>query len=101
MTLEPDVLLEWVPVAGGQRVRCDRCGLELKPNDRLEALVTTDGLDCELVARRCQHCCALTDQTRDRTGLRARDRDAGGRCRRPWAFAGRLSGVRVLDRTDA
>ncbi len=100
MTLEPDVLLEWVPVAGGQRVRCDRCGLELKPNDRLEALVTTDGLDCELVARRCQHCarsqirpgterdCVLV------TGTLAAAVDGRGRSQVV------LSGVRVLDRTD-
>ena len=48
--------LEWVPVAVGQRTLCDICGLELKPNDRLEALVVPDGDDGDVVVRRCRHC---------------------------------------------
>lgn len=48
--------LEWVPVAVGQRLRCNRCGLELAPNDRCEALVVPDGLKVGVVARRCRHC---------------------------------------------
>ncbi|QCC57294.1 hypothetical protein [Natrinema thermotolerans] len=55
-TLAPADLLEWVPIAAGQRCRCDHCGLELAPNDRLEALVVPDGLDAEVVVRRCRHC---------------------------------------------
>ncbi len=48
--------LGWVPVAVGQRTLCDHCGLELKPNDRLEALVVPDGDDGDVVVRRCRHC---------------------------------------------
>ncbi len=100
MTLSPDALLEWVPVACGQRVRCDCCGLELKPNDRLEALVTADGFDVELVARRCQHC--ARSEIRPETerdcvlvsGVLAASIDGRGRSQVV------LSGATVVDRTD-
>ncbi|QCW05223.1 hypothetical protein [Natrinema pallidum] len=57
MTADAADLLEWVPVAVGQRARCDRCGQTLRPNDRLEVLVISTGsLEAEIVARRCDHC---------------------------------------------
>jgi len=101
MTLEPDVLLEWVPVAGGQRVRCDRCGLELKA----ERPTRGAGHDrrARLRARRASvsALCALTDPRgteRDCvlvTGTLAARVDGRGRSQVV------LSGVSVLDRTDA
>lgn len=57
MNLDTDALVEWVPVALGQTALCDRCGQTLRPNDRLEALVTSTGtFDAEIVARRCEQC---------------------------------------------
>lgn len=97
-TLSTADLLEWVPVATGQRARCDCCSATLRPNDRIEVLVTrTDG-DLELVARRCVHCA----RGRLRTGTRracwlargwlAASVDGRGRSRVV------LSGASVIDR---
>jgi len=100
MNVDPTDLLEWVPVAIGQRARCDHCGLELQPNDRLEALVTIDGFDADIVVRRCQHCarsairkgaereCVLV------VGTLAAAVDGRGRSRLV------VSGVSVIDRVE-
>jgi len=92
--------LEWVSVAVGQRTLCDHCGLELKPNDRLEALVVADGDDGDVAVRRCQHCsrgsirdgtartCALV------VGTLAAAIDGAGHSRVV------LSGAKVIDRTE-
>ncbi len=99
-TLEPADLLEWVPVAAGQRLRCDCCGLELAPNDRCEALVVPDGLNAEIVARRCRHCARSTIREGTKrdcvlvTGTLAAAVDGWERSRLV------LSGVSVTDRSE-
>ncbi|NUC74958.1 hypothetical protein HTZ84_22090 [Haloterrigena sp. SYSU A558-1] len=99
--LEPADLVEWVPVAIGQRAQCDHCGQTLRPNDRLEALVTATGsFDAELVVCRCE-CCAR-GSIRPETarpcvlvrGRLAASVDAGGHSRVV------LSGARVVDRRE-
>jgi hypothetical protein len=100
MNLDPADLLEWVPVAVGQRLRCDHCGLELKPNDRLEALVTADGLEAEVVVRRCRHCArgSIRPETERECvlvcGALAAAIDGRNRSRVV------LSGTAVIDRTE-
>ncbi|ADB63993.1 hypothetical protein Htur_5106 (plasmid) [Haloterrigena turkmenica DSM 5511] len=99
--LEPADLVEWIPVAIGQRAQCDHCGQTLRPNDRLEALVTATGsFDTELVVCRCGRCSkgSLRDGT-ERPCLLVRGRlaasvDAGGHSRVV------LSGAEIVDRSE-
>jgi len=88
---------EWLAVAVGQRTLCDVCGLELKPNDRLEALVVPDG---DVVVRRCRHCArgAIRPETQREcalvAGTLAAAIDGAGHSRVV------LGGVKVIDRID-
>jgi len=101
MNLSPVDLAEWVPIALGQTALCDRCGQTLRPNDRLEALVTATGtLEAEIVARRCEQCSRgeIRDGT-ERECVLVRGRLAAsvdGRDRSRVV----LSGADVIDRSE-
>lgn len=89
-----DALLSGIPIGAGQVAHCDCCGSCLRPNHRVEILVTVCGSRCLACARG-----SLADGT-ERPCLLAHGRVT------PALTAGSrsqllLSGAEVVDRSDA
>lgn len=93
-------LLSGIPIGAGQLAHCDICSTCLRPNHRVEVLVTVTGTEIDVATTRCLACARaeIASET-ERSCLLARGRvaaavDGAGRSRLI------LSGATVIDRTD-
>lgn len=99
MDLE-SALLSGIPIGPGQVGHCDCCGTCLRPNHRVEVLVTITGTEIDVAATRCWLC--ARDELADATeracllahGTVAPAVDGDGRSRLI------LSGASIADRTE-
>ena len=93
-------LLSGLPIGAGQVGHCDCCNACLRPNHRVEVLVTIAGTQIDVATTRCAACAReeLAEGT-ERACLLVRGRvapalTAGGRSQLI------LSGAEVVDRSD-
>lgn len=49
-------LLSGLPIGAGQVAHCDRCGACLRPNHRVEVLMTIAGTEIDVATTRCRSC---------------------------------------------
>ncbi|ELY73211.1 hypothetical protein [Natrinema pallidum] len=101
MTLSLEAaLLSGLPIGVGQIAHCDCCGACLRPNHRVEVLVTIAGTEIDPATTRCLSCArgSIHSETK-RSCLLARGRVAG-----TVDAAGHsqliLSSASVIDRTE-
>ncbi|ELY85055.1 hypothetical protein [Natrinema gari] len=95
-----DALLSGIPIGVGQLGHCDCCGACLRPNHRVEVLVTIAGTEIDPATTRCLSCARGSIHTKtERSCLLARGRVAGtvdGTGHSQLI----LSGASVIDRTE-
>ncbi|APX98742.1 hypothetical protein [Natronorubrum daqingense] len=95
-----DALLSGIPIGAGQLAHCDCCNVCLRPNHRVEILVTIVGTQIDVATTRCAVCSqgSLSKET-ERPCLLARGRVAAS-----VSSSGRskliLSGASVVDRAE-